>query len=81
MTAWWIHFTDGTKACVEAPNTKAATGKAQAAAGKTVARINSLPYPSPLVIGTRETDCPAFCYKPEECVGRSTCPRDYACND
>lgn len=48
--------------------------------GKTVARFNVLPYPASPRLGST-TDCPPYCWQPEKCKGRGSCPRPYACSE
>ena len=90
MSAYWVRFTDGSKACVESHDGNAvASAKAAAATGKPVETIKMLPYAASPVVGDRITyrfgnhDCvePTFCYKPDECAGRSACPQMRSCTE
>lgn len=40
----------------------------------------SLPYPASPYAGNSE-GWPAFCYSPETCKGRGSCPKNYACSE
>ncbi len=80
----WITFTDGTAGCVESEegeDPKALAEKARP--GKTVQSCNVLPYPSEPRLRTIEHPkhgvCPSFCYRPEICQGRSSCPTNPSC--
>lgn len=86
---FWVIFTDGTKACVEAEGSDAAKLKAEKVSGKTVARWYGLPYAASPVIGDRipyrfgEKDViqPTFCYKPDQCAGKGSCPQSWSCTE
>ena len=41
---------------------------------------STLPYPAQPRLGPR-SDIPSFCYSPNECAGKSCCPKNYACDD
>lgn len=43
--------------------------------------ISPLPYPADPRIKTGEDECPSFCFTPEMCAGRHSCPRSYACSE
>ncbi|WP_417615378.1 hypothetical protein [Parasphingorhabdus sp.] len=55
--------------------------------GRKVVSVDRIPYPaSPRLVkvyyeikpGVKEA-CPSFCYSPEQCKGRSSCPKNYSC--
>jgi hypothetical protein len=48
--------------------------------GLQVRQVQQLPYPANPRLNN-ESNCPAFCFKPNECAGRSSCPRAIACDD
>lgn len=79
---YWVVFEDGDKGCVELG---IATGipknLTEIAFQKKVKSIDHIPYPAQPRLGPVKSDCPSFCFTPEQCVGRSSCPRRYACND
>lgn len=49
--------------------------------------IDSLPYPANPVLRRRalrdekDVHCPEFCYSPNQCKGRTACPKNYACSE
>jgi hypothetical protein len=81
MQGYWISFTDGSKGYCEGTNAGDAMKRAQEITGK-VAQDNppTLPYPAIPTIW-KSTDCPPFCYSPEQCKGRTACPKNYACSE
>ena len=92
MRAFWLTFTDGSEACCEGQNEYDAKRIAEHFTGKTVAggkyeniEAKPLPYPANPIIWAFEHPIsgrtPTFCFTPKECVGRSSCPRNRACND
>jgi len=78
VTAYWATFTDASPVCVEAASE--AVARVYAEKRGTVAEIKRLPYPASPRIGDM-TQCPSFCYTPNTCAGRGSCPKDRACND
>jgi hypothetical protein len=80
VTPYWLSFTDGTHGCCEGGTLSAAIIKAEDILGKVVSGGKCLPYPAVPVIW-QESYCPPFCYDPIRCAGKSSCPKDYACND
>lgn len=76
MGYWWVRFTDGTKPNTYFGSEQEAT--AAAAQDGAVRDVRKLPYPS----GRSSPDgCPPFCYTPEQCAGRGSCPKNYACSE
>ena len=45
-----------------------------------VKTIETLPYPAVPVLDQR-SNCPAFCWNPNTCQGRTSCPRRRSCDD
>lgn len=83
-TPWWVEFTDGTAGCCEGGTVVAARNRAACITGKTVASLEVLPYPASPVIWQHEDEygkCPPFCYTPNECKGRRSCPKPRSCDD
>jgi hypothetical protein len=80
MSYYWLELKSGKRLCIEAGSQEAARALTEHVTGERVEKvIGTLPYPAgPLV---QPTDCPAFCHSPNSCVGKSCCPREYACND
>ncbi len=78
MTPFWIKFEGRSSACVEADNKESALAIA-AEHGKPIAG-DVIPYPATPRLG-EQSKCPPFCYSPESCKGRSSCPQNYACSE
>lgn len=91
MEGYWITFTDGTKGYCEGVNAYDAKIIAEKLTGKTVGGekykpdIPRLPYPARPVIWQLDHPvngkCPAFCFKPNECKGKTACPQPYSCTE
>jgi len=87
MKAFWMKFNGLHPAsCVEAENKESATTIAEEKTGKKVSYCEGIPYPaSPrlnqYVNPVWGVPCPSFCYKPEQCVGRTSCPQRYSCTE
>lgn len=92
MNSYWLTFTDGSKACCQGQTEYDAKQIAEKLTGKKVtggewkdigAKI--LPYPASPVIWQLDHPvsgkCPAFCTSPEQCGGRTSCPKSYACSE
>lgn len=80
MSSYWVEWVDGTSGCMEAKTQVAALEKAVAHKAD-VKSVMSLPYPAEPRIGEWESGCPSFCYSPNQCKGRTTCPKSYSCVD
>jgi hypothetical protein len=77
MPNWWIRFSDKRGGFNSFADTKEAA-QAEGDAMGAVIEVLPLPYPS------REghpNGCPPFCYTPERCAGRTSCPKSYACSE
>jgi hypothetical protein len=79
---YWVSFEVGRSGTMvvtadEDPEVEAAKlGKVRA--------IESLPYPANPVLrrpAGEENPCPEFCYSPQQCKGRTACPKSYACSE
>ena len=92
MNAFWLEFTDGSKACCEGYNERDAAEIAKKVSGKEVAKdeagklkVTRLPYPAEPVIWRFAHPvhgvCPTFCFKPNECKGKTACPQNYSCTE
>ncbi len=92
MNAYWLDFTDGSHACCEGQSEYDVKRIAEKLTGKKVkggdykdiaARV--LPYPaSPLIWQFDHPTCgkcPPFCYRPEQCAGKTACPQSRACSE
>lgn len=92
MNTFWLTFTDGSKGCCQGSNEFDAKMIAEKLTGKTVAggkykdiEAKPLPYPANPIIWQLDHPChgktPAFCYKPNQCAGRTSCPQNRSCTD
>ncbi len=85
MQSWWLTFSGHPPGCVEAPTEAEAGAVAAPATGHRPVSVRRLPYPAYPRINMHEDPatgvCPSFCRQPEECAGRSACPRRPSCID
>ena len=93
MQGFWLTFEDGSKGYCEGESAFDAVQIAEKIAGKTVKvgpnkwkpDVPQLPYPAQPIIWQFEHPvsgkCPAFCFKPLECVGKTACPQNYSCTE
>ncbi len=91
--SYWITFADGTKGSLDRPvemktmSEEEAVVFASTLTGKVAVKAQSLPYPARPRLnavdysGGKYGPCPPFCYTPERCAGRGSCPKDYACSE
>lgn len=80
MVPYWIQLHKLHNVCVEAASKIEACQTAERETGGTAVHCDTLPYPAEPRVGPR-TDCPSFCYSPEQCKGRTACPRNYSCTE
>lgn len=67
--------------CVEANSPEEAKKKLEESGWEgEVKQVKFLPYPADPRIGD-QSQCPSFCWLPNSCAGRSSCPRSVACSD
>jgi hypothetical protein len=83
---YWVTFLDGLPSgCITV--LKDEDPLAVAGAFGTIKTIDSLPYPANPVLRRRalrddkDIHCPEFCYSPNQCKGRTSCPKNYACSE
>lgn len=92
MPIYWITFTDGTAGSCEGNTPYDAKRIAEHVTGKKVEggewkdfKAEILPYFAAPVIFQYEHPIhgksPAFCYKPKECKGRTSCPQGRSCTE
>lgn len=93
MQGFWITFTDGSKGYCQGQNAFDAVKIAEKLTGKTAVtgdnkwkpQLKALPYPANPIIWQLDHPvdgkCPAFCYKPNECCGNTSCPQRYSCTE
>lgn len=82
--SWWIHFETGKPGCVEQKgwDSEAAKARAEELTGRKVKDVFTLPYPATPQLNPQDGyGCPAFCFSPEQCKGRTCCPKNYACSE
>lgn len=90
MQGYWITFTDGSKGYCEGNSAYDAKKIAEHLTGKTVKGgkfkdIDAviLPYPAEPVIWQLDHPVdgktPRFCYRPEQCKGKTCCPQCPSC--
>ena len=77
MIPYWIKFLNRDPVCIEASSAEDA--RAEAKPLGVVDEIRRLPYPA----NPNHSKSPTInlCYSPEECKGRSSCPKGYACSE
>jgi hypothetical protein len=78
MGAYWLIFPTAEAGCVEAESEGEANIIGQKERGEPPKTIKILPYPADQRIGKR-TGTPSFCFQPDKCQGRSSCPRRISC--
>lgn len=92
MNGYWITFTDGSTGYCEGVSEFDAAKIAEKLTGKTVGggpyanfTMKPLPYPAAPVIWQLDHPvngkCPAFCFRPRECAGKTSCPQSRACTE
>jgi len=92
MQGYWLTFTDGSHGYCEGASPYDAKIIAEKVSDKTVAggkyqdiEAKTLPYPAKPIIWQFDHPvhgkCPAFCYKPSQCSGHTSCPQNYACSE
>lgn len=83
MSNWWITFADNEPACAGMSTFKEAYELGDAVGE--VVNIERLPYAaSPRLddkVGWGEGQMPSFCYTPQKCRGRGSCPNCPSCVD
>jgi hypothetical protein len=85
MRAFWLTFQGKPAGCVEAPSEAEARAIGEADRGTPALTCDGIPYPAnPRInkhIDPKWGVCPAFCYSPERCKGRTCCPQNYSCTE
>jgi hypothetical protein len=91
MQGYWLKFTDGSKGYCEGASAYDAKLIAEKLTGKQVAGekyepdAKPLPYPASPVIWQLDHPVygktPSFCYRPDQCAGKSCCPQNYSCTE
>jgi len=78
MSAYWTTFENRSPGCVDAMSLDEA--REAAAEFGVVKDVAILPYPAIPRLRVQSA-CPPFCYTPTECVGKTSCPKNYACSE
>lgn len=78
VSYFWVNFSNKSSGCIDADDFEDAARKAKTFGF--VTGIRTLPYPSTPRLGEHDK-CPAFCYSPQECVGRGCCPKNPCCTN
>jgi hypothetical protein len=84
MSAWWVEFDGFKTGCVETEGNEDVRVVAKEVTKHDVTRADRLPYPANpryRKINGSGGPCPSFCYTPERCRGRSSCPHDIVCTE
>lgn len=93
MQGYWIKFTDGSAGYCEGENPYDAVSIAEHLTKKTAIvgpdkwrpKLDTLPYPANPIIWQfdhpKVGKCPPFCYRPNECKGKRSCPQLHACSE
>jgi hypothetical protein len=92
MNSYQLNFTDGSKGYCEGGSPYDAKIIAEKLTGKKVAggeyqnfEVKSLPYPTSGMIWQHDhpvhRKTPPFCYSPNECCGKTSCPKNYSCTE
>ena len=87
MPSYWIKFKDRAPGCVEADDETAAMVAARVATIGLPISAMILPYPAEPRLITKmykdsrghEYNIPSFCFTPEQCCGKTSCPRRHSC--
>lgn len=74
----WVKFTNRSPGTVEGDSLEDVRTKA-AKFGE-VASVAAIPYPAEPVY-LQEDKTPAFCFSPERCSGRGSCPNNPSCTN
>jgi len=93
MQGFWIMFTDGSKGYCEGGCAFDAVQIAEKLTGKTAVvgdnkwkpQLKTLPYPATPIIWQLDHPvsgkCPAFCYRPDQCAGSTSCRQNRSCTE
>ena len=79
MSYFWVKFAARESSSISANNAEHAKALATEITGAEVKEVFTLPYPAAPRLN--QTSCPDFCFSPEQCKGRTACPKSYACSE
>lgn len=84
-SAYWMTFKGHAAACMEAPSEEEARADAAELTGSEVITCDRLPCPATPRLRPYKDEkygvCPAFCFRPKECKGKTACPQNYSCTE
>ena len=75
---YWVESSTGEKGTVTAQNKAEAKRIARTKMDGMIVRANVLPYPAAPVLNSTG-GCPEFCWEPDNCKGRTSCPKQPTC--
>lgn len=85
MQSYWLTFKGHAAGCVDAESEYDAKLIGKHFTKVDVETCRTLPYPaSPRIsayVHPVHGKCPSFCYSPEKCAGRTSCPGNRSCVD
>ena len=92
MKTFWITFADGSQASCQGESEYDAKIIAEKMTGKKVGggeyqdfSMKPLPYPADPAVWRFDHPvhgaCPALCFSPKQCAGRTSCPQRYSCSE
>jgi hypothetical protein len=79
MAAWWVTFENRKPTCIDASSEGEARMLALDLTGCDPVDCDHLPYPADPRLNRPSEGTPSFCLSPENCKGRTCCPRNYSC--
>ena len=82
MNFYWVQWRARSGGCFDAPNEADARRQAKELEPQNeIMSCKILPYPADPRLSKTLSDCPSFCYSPDICGGRTSCPKRYACSE
>ena len=79
LYGYWITLQSGKQGYYESHTPKDAL-LGTAVEGSVVVHADTLPYPANPIF-QKLSGCPAFCSTPQQCKGKTACPKRYACSE
>lgn len=78
---FWVRFATRQPGTVFAESEQDAIAKGAKITGCKATYAAPLPYPAEPIINAADNThgTPSFCFEPEQCAGRTSCPRRHAC--
>ena len=81
MSYWWIRCTSLGGVCVQAKTEAEAKAVLTEDEQSRIQSVQTLPYPAKPYRNQGDDTTPEFCYKPNQCAGRTACPQNYSCTE